>query len=157
MKKPVSSPEKQILLFCLNETWEYILSTTPHSTTLEISELPIVQADTSLLRHVVVNLFSNAIKYSAKKEHPLIIVGYTSTADMITISMKDNGAGFDMKYYNKLFGAFQRLHSNAEFEGTGIGLMLVKRIIERHKGKIWAEAAVDKGATFYFSIPLSKN
>lgn len=145
------------LTILFNETWEYILSTTPHSATLEISELPTVQADTSLLRHVVVNLFSNAIKYSAKKEHPLIIVGYTSTADMITISMKDNGAGFDMKYYNKLFGAFQRLHSNAEFEGTGIGLMLVKRIIERHKGKIWAEAVVDKGATFYFSLPLSKN
>ncbi len=145
------------LTMLFNETWEYILSTSPHTATLQICELPNVQADTSLLKHVVVNLFSNAIKYSAKKEKPLVTVDYTLNIDMITISVKDNGAGFDMKYYNKLFGAFQRLHSSAEFEGTGIGLLLVKRIIERHKGKVWAEGVVDKGATFYFTLPLSKN
>jgi two-component system sensor kinase len=115
--------------------------------------LPNVDGDTDMIRQVWVNLFTNAVKFTGKKEKAKIEVGSTSAGDMVTYYMKDNGAGFDMQYVGKLFGVFQRLHSVEEFDGNGIGLSNVKRIIERHGGKVWAEGKVDEGATFYFTLP----
>jgi len=115
--------------------------------------LPPVEADQVMIKQVVVNLISNAIKYSSKIAGPEIEIGAINEDTNTVYYVKDNGAGFDMAYSDKLFGVFQRLHSQEEFEGTGVGLALAKRIIEKHKGKIWAEGAINKGATFYFSIP----
>lgn len=124
------------------------------SETLEVrfSPLPPARADNSTIRQVWVNLISNAIKYSKQKEKSVVEVGYHEENDEVTYFVKDNGAGFDMKYYDKLFGVFQRLHSENEFEGTGVGLAIVHRIIAKHGGKIWAEAKVNEGATFFFTL-----
>jgi light-regulated signal transduction histidine kinase (bacteriophytochrome) len=118
-------------------------------------ELGRANIDINLFRQVWINIFSNAIKYSGKKEKAQVEVGTITRNAGRTYYVKDNGAGFDMKYSDKLFGAFQRLHKQSEFEGTGVGLALVKRIVERHKGKVWAESIVKEGATFYFTIPDS--
>lgn len=122
-----------------------------------LGELHPLWADHSLLKQVLVNLISNAIKYSSKVENPIIEISSVKEATTVTYSIKDNGSGFDMAYIEKLFGVFQRLHSQEEFEGTGIGLAIVKLIIERHKGTIRAEGALEKGATFYFTLPIEKN
>ena len=135
--------------------WDNLLSQTPHKATLQLAELPKTEADISMLEQVVVNLLSNAVKYSSKKEHPVVSVGSEKSDGTLTFFVKDNGAGFDMKNYDRLFGAFQRLHGMSEFEGTGVGLTLVKRIIERHGGIVWAEGKVNEGATFYFTLPGS--
>jgi len=129
----------------------------PHQAAIEIAHLPVVQADESMLEQVIVNLLGNAIKYSSKKEQPLIQIGCNTDADFFTFYIKDNGAGFDMKYYDRLFGAFQRMHGITEFEGTGVGLTLVKRITEKHGGRVWAEAKVNEGAAFYFTLPVTNS
>ncbi len=123
---------------------------------LIVEQLPEISADYNLLKQVFVNLLSNAIKYSSKVENPQVHVGSFKDEKKKTIVyfVKDNGAGFDMDYMDKLFGVFQRLHSSKEFEGTGVGLAIVKRIVEKHGGSVWAEAKVNEGATFYFSLPL---
>ncbi|MGZ6539780.1 MAG: sensor histidine kinase, partial [Bacteroidia bacterium] len=95
----------------------------------------------------------NAIKYSSKNEKPLIEIASTIKDGDIIYSIADNGVGFNMDYAHKLFGVFQRLHTIDEFEGTGVGLAIVQRVIYKHNGKVWAESVLDKGATFYFSIP----
>jgi PAS domain S-box-containing protein len=120
----------------------------------KIHPLPPVRADRALLRMVLVNLISNAVKFTGACTEAKIEIGCAPSGDDETvIFIRDNGAGFDPKYTGKLFGVFQRLHSQDEFEGTGIGLANVQRIIHRHGGRTWAEGVVDGGATFYFSIP----
>jgi len=119
---------------------------------VHIDSLPPAETDRVMIKQVLMNLLSNAIKYSSKKASPEIEVGYKNEEASIIYYVKDNGAGFDMAYVNKLFGVFQRLHSQEEFEGTGVGLALVKRIIDKHNGEVWAEGVENTGATFYFSL-----
>jgi light-regulated signal transduction histidine kinase (bacteriophytochrome) len=120
---------------------------------INISELPDTMGDETLFNQVWVNLISNAIKYSRNKEKAVIDIGGRIENDEAIFYVRDNGAGFDMKYADKLFGVFQRLHKAKDFEGIGIGLANVNRIIVRHGGRCWAESEVDKGATFFFSKP----
>jgi signal transduction histidine kinase len=120
---------------------------------IKISDLESCSGDTNMLRQVWMNLISNALKYTRKTPSPVINIGCTKAGNTITYFVKDNGVGFDMDYVGKLFGVFQRLHRKEEFEGTGVGLALVKRILDRHHGKIWAEGKLNEGATFYFSLP----
>jgi light-regulated signal transduction histidine kinase (bacteriophytochrome) len=107
------------------------------------------------IKQVWLNLISNAVKYTNQKETAVIDISSEITGDEITYSIKDNGAGFDMRYASKLFGVFQRLHSDEEFEGTGVGLALVHRIISKHGGRIWAQAKVNEGAIFHFTLNKS--
>jgi len=128
-------------------------NSTPEKTKITVHSLHNTQGDPSLLSQVYMNLISNAIKYSAKKDAPEVEIGSIEKEDEIIYYVKDNGAGFDMQYAHKLFGVFQRLHSNEDFEGTGVGLAIVQRIIVKHGGKVWAEAKPGEGAAFYFSLP----
>jgi signal transduction histidine kinase len=131
------------------------LSRMENNRTIEfnLQELPNVYADEAILKHVWSNLISNALKYSGHNEKTIITIGFEETEESITYFVKDNGVGFDMSYYEKLFGVFQRLHSQDQFDGTGVGLAIAQRIIHKHEGKIWAESAPEAGATFYFSLP----
>lgn len=121
-------------------------------TEIIIHDLPNAYCDNSMLKQVWTNLISNAIKYSQKKSDPKIEIGGIKEKGQLVYFVKDNGAGFNMAHYNKLFSIFQRLHSENEFNGTGVGLAVVKRIIERHDGKIWAKSEVGKGSDFYFTL-----
>jgi len=112
-----------------------------------------VDADPGLLQIALENLMRNAWKFTGLQAEPLIVVGMEPVETGMAFFVRDNGVGFDMAYANKLFGAFQRLHSESEFQGTGIGLALVQRVIRRHGGQVWARAEPGKGATFYFSLP----
>lgn len=123
----------------------------------KITVLPDVYGDPSMLKLVFMNLISNALKFTGKKERAEIEINWkTGNENDIVVSIKDNGAGFDMKYADKLFGIFQRLHKQVEFDGTGIGLANIRRIIHRHGGRTWAEGVLNEGATFYFSLPRSR-
>ena len=136
---------------------EFQAETTERQIAWTIHPLPRILADRALLRMVVVNLLSNAVKFSSHRTGAKIELGCLPGSDgESVIFVRDNGAGFDPKYTDNLFGVFQRLHSQAEFEGTGIGLAHVARIIHRHGGRVWAEGVVDHGATFYFTIPNPK-
>ena len=118
-----------------------------------LSPLPPASGDAALLRHVLVNLIGNAFKFSVKRAHPKVEIGAEQHGSEVAYYVKDNGVGFDMQYAGKLFGVFQRLHRPDEFEGTGVGLALAQRIIQRHGGRIWAEGKVNEGATVRFTLP----
>ena len=123
---------------------------------MKIARLGAIICDRNLIKQVWINLISNAIKFSAQKENPVVEITSYKNEDETIYVVKDNGVGFDMTYAHKLFGVFQRLHKVTEFEGTGIGLALVQRIVYRHGGKVWAESEPGKGAAFYFSLPVEQ-
>ena len=125
------------------------------SAEIKIGKLHSAKADYSLLYQVMLNLISNAVKYSSKKEHPLVEIFSEEKNGEIIFSVKDNGVGFDMRFVHKLFGIFQRLHKSKDFEGTGVGLAIVHRIISKHGGKVWAEGELNNGASFYITLPSS--
>ena len=117
-----------------------------------IGELPFVSCDPTLTRQVFANLLANAVKFARDRRPAVIEVGQTLSDGQNILFVRDNGVGFNMKYADRLFGVFQRLHRREDFEGTGIGLATVQRIVHKHGGRIWAEAELDKGATFYFTL-----
>jgi light-regulated signal transduction histidine kinase (bacteriophytochrome) len=132
--------------------------TTPEDRTridFQVDVLPPTVADPTLMRQVWMNLLSNAVKFSSKRERAVIRVSGQQDQGESVYSVQDNGAGFDMKYVGKLFGVFQRLHGAKEFEGTGVGLALVQRVIHRHGGRVWGQGEPDQGATFCFSLQQS--
>ncbi len=119
---------------------------------LTVQRLPHGMGDQTLIKEVVINLLSNAIKFTKYRENATVEVGACPEKETSVYFVKDNGVGFDMQYYDKLFGVFQRLHSADEFEGTGVGLAIVERILGRHGGRVWAEGKEGEGATFYFTL-----
>ena len=125
----------------------------PYPLDIRIARLPPAYGDRGLLRQVLSNLLQNAAKFTRDRPRPVVEVGAEPDGDQSVYYVKDNGAGFDPRYMDKLFGVFQRLHPVEEFEGTGVGLAIVKRIVQRHGGRVWADGQVDAGATFYFSLP----
>ncbi|HTQ99386.1 MAG TPA: ATP-binding protein, partial [Candidatus Acidoferrum sp.] len=127
-----------------------------HKVEVSLWDNIVVDADPKLLRIVMDNLLSNAWKFSSKQPHPMIAVGVMDDGEQEICFVRDNGTGFDMKYADKLFGAFQRLHAMHEFPGTGVGLATVQRIVNRHGGRVWFNAALGKGATFYFTLKTAK-
>lgn len=120
----------------------------------QIGELPEIAGDRTLLKQVWVNLISNALKYSRLKPETKINVGFQRQSDSILYCIEDNGVGFDMKYYDKIFALFQRLHTTEDFEGAGIGLSIVQKIVSRHQGKVWATSVPNQGTTFFVELPL---
>ena len=145
----------------MNQVFQEVLSLLKESNsgrTIEwsIGVLPSVRGDYALLRQVWANLLGNAVKYTQTRAIARIEVSAREENGEIIFAVSDNGVGFDMQYVGKLFGVFQRLHSQEEFEGTGIGLATVQRIINRHGGRVWAEAKPNQGATFYFTLPTLK-
>ena len=122
----------------------------------KIGDLPYVECDTALMYQVWQNLLSNALKFTRPRSHAVIAIGQEQRDGKAVVYLRDNGVGFSMKYADKLFGVFQRLHRAEDFEGTGVGLATVQRIIQKHGGRIWAEAELDKGATFYFTLGDSR-
>ncbi len=125
-----------------------------HHAEIKIGKLHKVKTDYGLMHQVMLNLISNAIKYSSKKKNPVIEINSRKSGGEIIFCVKDNGVGFDMRYVGKLFGVFQRLHSSEEFEGTGVGLAIVQRIIAKHHGRVWAEGKINGGAAFYIALPI---
>jgi PAS domain S-box-containing protein len=124
--------------------------------TCRVGALPVLECDPGLMKVVFTNLLSNAVKYTRRSERPLIEIGQLVTDGIPVIYVRDNGVGFDMKYADKLFGVFQRLHRTEDFEGAGVGLAIVSRIIRKHRGTIWAESRPDQGATFFFTLGTEK-
>jgi light-regulated signal transduction histidine kinase (bacteriophytochrome) len=122
---------------------------------ITLNPLENIKGDKGLLRQVFINLVSNAFKYTGKIKDAAVEIGSYRDDTHHTFYVKDNGVGFDMLYYDKLFGVFQRLHSSNEFEGTGVGLAIIQRIVNKHGGRVWAEAKVNEGACFYVSFPVS--
>ncbi len=120
--------------------------------TIRVGDLPACRGDAALMKQVWINLLSNALKYTSQREAAVIEVGCSREADEHVYYVRDNGAGFNMQYAHKLFGVFQRLHRADEFEGTGVGLAIVQRVIQRHGGRVWAKSALNEGATFYFTL-----
>ena len=135
---------------------EQKMSSQTQDVRLELKSLPPAYGDRALLQQVLNNLIANSFKFTEPKDERIIEVGAENGKNEVIYYVKDNGVGFDMKYKKKLFGLFQRLHSTNEFEGTGVGLSIVQRVIRRHGGNVWGEGELNEGATFYFSIPVGK-
>jgi light-regulated signal transduction histidine kinase (bacteriophytochrome) len=151
-RKVVPSSEINMAVLVKSVREEELLNN-PKEIEFEIKELLPAKGQQALIKQVWVNLISNAIKYSQHKPKTKIEIGSYQKNNQVVYYIKDNGVGFDMQYYSKLFGVFQRLHSQEEFEGTGIGLAIVQKIIQRHNGTVWAESKLNEGACFYFSLP----
>jgi light-regulated signal transduction histidine kinase (bacteriophytochrome) len=129
--------------------------TSERNITWKIDELPTVDCDRALVRQAYWNLLANAVKFTRTRNHPTVEIGHQLHDGYVQCFVRDNGVGFDMKYADKLFGVFQRLHLQDQFEGTGVGLATVQRIVLKHGGQIWAQAEPDVGATFYFTLPTA--
>nr|WKN38716.1 ATP-binding protein [Tunicatimonas sp. TK19036] len=135
-----------------NDTFQELTMANQQPIAIDIQPMPMARGDYTLIALLYQNLISNAIKYSSKKKHPQIQIGVNIQEGMVIYFVKDNGAGFDMRHYNKLFGVFHRLHKGTDFEGTGVGLAIAHKIVLAHDGKIWAEGMEGEGATFYFTL-----
>jgi len=134
---------------------EVIWELDPSSTKIDLAEIRPALGDRALLKQVWVNLIGNAVKYSAKADRPRVEIGVSADGKQNVYWVRDNGAGFDMRYADRLFGVFQRLHSPEDFPGTGVGLAIVRLVVTRHGGRVWAEAAPNQGACFYFTLPAT--
>ncbi len=152
-RKQVSLSEINMLDLVNSVQEELLLEERGNMPAFKISKLLPAMGDQSLIKQVWINLISNAIKYSQYKEKTTIEIDAHQAGNFIVYKIKDEGAGFDMEYYDKLFGVFQRLHSQDQFEGTGIGLAIVQKIVNRHHGTVWAKSIVNEGTSFYFSLP----
>jgi two-component system sensor kinase len=137
----------------VKNVYEELKSSSNKNILLKVKSLPPAYGDRILIQQILINLLSNSIKFTKSGETAVIEVGSKKGHDENIYYIRDHGVGFDMKYVNKLFGLFQRLHSQEEFEGTGVGLSIVQRIIRRHGGRVWGEGKVDGGATIYFTLP----
>jgi light-regulated signal transduction histidine kinase (bacteriophytochrome) len=152
--------EARLSMFKINmdelfrEVWKEMQAIHPErSINLQINSLPPGKGDMALIKQVLGHIFSNAVKFTRAREDTRMEAGGYEEGNEIVYYIKDNGIGFDMKYSDRLFNVFQRLHSENEYEGTGVGLALVQRIIHRHGGRVWAEGEVNEGACFYFTLP----
>jgi two-component system sensor kinase len=139
------------------DAWKEVLESDPErKIKLTVESMPPAYGDRALVKQVLINLLSNAVKFTKYKDAAEIVAGGYADGNESVYYIRDNGVGFDMAYYDKLFGVFQRLHSTDQFEGTGVGLATVQRIIRRHGGRVWAEGKVDEGACFYFALNMKE-
>jgi light-regulated signal transduction histidine kinase (bacteriophytochrome) len=144
--------EKIVMNAIAREAIATVMADSKRQIEFKVGTLPPAKGDPAMVLQVLVNLVSNAVKFTALKEKGEIEVGCVADRAPTVYYVRDNGVGFNMKYYSRLFGVFERLHRREEFDGTGIGLAIVQKIVQRHGGSVWAEAVVDQGATFYFTL-----
>jgi PAS domain S-box-containing protein len=156
VKKHLSASQLEIDTI-IREVWKELETINPErNMKLTVGDVPASYGDRTLIRQVYANLLSNAVKFTKDRDPALIETGGYVEGDETVYYIRDNGVGFEMEYYDKLFGIFQRLHKAEEFEGTGVGLATVQRIVQRHGGRAWAEGKVNEGATFYFTLPRKR-
>jgi two-component system sensor kinase len=141
----------------VKDAWKEVQESDPdRKIKFTVKSMPPCYGDMALIKQVLINLLGNAMKFTRYKDAAEIVVGGYADGNEHVYYIRDNGVGFDMAYYNKLFGVFQRLHSTDQFEGTGVGLATVRRLIQRHGGRVWAEGKVDEGASFYFAVNMKE-
>jgi light-regulated signal transduction histidine kinase (bacteriophytochrome) len=154
-RKPMSAGAIDMLRLA-QEAFQEACEAAPRTPELKLLPLPEACGDAPLMKQVWSNLLANAVKFSSTREHAVIEVSAREEATETVYSVRDNGVGFDMRYHDKLFGMFQRLHPEGEFPGSGVGLAMVQRVIARHGGRVWGESVADAGATFYFTVPKAR-